>query len=61
MTIHIIDEQPDIYLTREQYHRLMQEYQKAFQFYSGIVPTFEDWVRHGKTQVTLSNGTGQRT
>lgn len=44
MAIEIINEKP-LQLTREQYERLNQEYQKAFMFYSGTVPSFETWAR----------------
>lgn len=45
MTIHIIDDSPDVYLTPDQYARYLAEYQQAFMFYSGVPPTFESWVR----------------
>lgn len=60
MTIHIVDEQPDIYLTREQYERLQYEYQQAFTHYSGPVPSFETWVRQRQVQPSISNGTASR-
>ena len=61
MTIHIVDEKPDIYLTRDQYDRLLAEYNQAFMFYSGTPPSFESWVRSKQQQRIVSNGTGQRT
>jgi hypothetical protein len=61
MTIHIVDDAPDIYLTREQYNQLLAEYQKAFQFFSGTPPTFEHWVAQRGSQCftnpILSSGT----
>ena len=45
MAVHIIDDAPiDLYLTRDQYNKLLDEYSKAFMFYSGTPPTFESWV-----------------
>jgi hypothetical protein len=47
MAIKIIKEQ-DVYLTNGEFHRLKHEYDLTFSFYSGPVPTFEDWVREKK-------------
>lgn len=57
MTIHIIDDSPDIYLSRGDYARYRQEYERAMMFYAGPHITFEEWVRQRMTHVTLSNGT----
>ena len=59
MTIHIIDE-PDVYMTREEYTRLEHEYRQAFMFYAGPVPTFEQWVtqRRGGTKTTTAPALG---
>lgn len=54
MTIHIIDESPDIYLTQSEYSRLIAEYQQTFMFYSGTPPTFESWVRQKRGDVKAS-------
>lgn len=54
MTIHIIDESPDVYLTQSEYNRLLSEYQQAFMFYSGAPPTFESWVRQKKGDAAIS-------
>lgn len=48
MSIKII-RQEDTNLTSAEYHRLRHEYEMAHQFYSGPVPTFEDWVRSRHT------------
>lgn len=56
MAIKIIDEnplQPDVYLTANEHAKLLDEYRKAFMFYSGMPPTFESWVR--QRQGTLLN------
>jgi len=44
MAIKIID-QPDIHMTASEHQRLLAEYQRAFSFYAGTPPAFEDWVR----------------
>lgn len=49
MAIKIIeDEQPDIYLTREERNQLMGEYQRAYQHFCGTPPTFETFVKQRK-------------
>lgn len=45
MAIKIIEDGPDITLTRSEYNRLYAEYSKAFMLYAGTPPTFEEWVR----------------
>lgn len=45
MTIRIVEDGPDITLTRSQHNRLRQEYEKAFQMFIGHLPTFEEYVR----------------
>ena len=45
MAIKIVEDGPDITLTQSQHNRFRQEYAKAFQMYSGPVPTFEEYVR----------------
>lgn len=47
MSIKIIEE-PTIHLTRSECDRLLQEYRQAFLFYSGVPPSFEEWVRGRK-------------
>ena len=54
MAIEITDDQP-LRLTREQYERLNQEYQRSFTHYAGDVPSFETWARK-KVQESLSEG-----
>lgn len=44
MAIKTIKE-PDIYLTEGEHRRLLDEYHKSHMFYSGPMPTFEEWVR----------------
>lgn len=48
MAIKIV-EGPTIELTAEEYNRYSAEYEKAFMFYSGVPPTFEEWVRQKKS------------
>ena len=43
MAIKLIT-QPDIYLTASQLEWYRYEYQKAFSFYCGPRPDFEEWV-----------------
>jgi hypothetical protein len=51
----IEDEGPDIFLTADEYARLKDEYQKAFMFYAGSPPTFEQWVRQrGQVRTTTT-------
>ncbi len=47
MTIKII-RQPDLHMTASELARYRHEYEKAFAFYSGAPPDFEDWVRAQK-------------
>lgn len=48
MAIKIIDEKPDIYLTRAEHDRLQQEYRQFCMFHSAP-PSFEEYVRqYGK-------------
>lgn len=54
MSIKIIDDQPDIYLTQAEYDRLMYEYRHAFTHYAGPIPSFENWVR-GRQRSTVTN------
>jgi len=46
MGIKIVEDGPDITLTRSEHTRFMQEYQRAYQLYAGPVPTFEEFVRN---------------
>ncbi len=52
MAIRIINE-PDVYLTETELSRLRYEYQKAYQYYVGPVPTFEQFVRKQQSQKKL--------
>ena len=44
MAIRIIDDQPDVVLTRAEHDRLQQEYQQNMMFMVNP-PSFEEWVR----------------
>lgn len=44
MSIHIIDNAPDIYLTRDEHEHLQREYQQ-FVMFNADPPTFEGFVR----------------
>ena len=44
MSIEIIKEAP-IKLTAGEYHALRHQYDMAYMFYSGPIPTFEEYVR----------------
>lgn len=59
MAIKIIDESPDIHLTRSEYNRLRHEYDQAMQYYAGPRIDFEDWVAQRAGKHFLTNGTGQ--
>lgn len=60
MTIKIVEDGPPITLTASQHARLRQEYSQCFQFYSGVPPTFEQWVRRklDKSTSDSTNVTG---
>lgn len=45
MAVHIIDEKPDLFLTRAQHAELQEAYAQAYQFYAGTPPDFETWAR----------------
>lgn len=47
MAIKIIRE-PDVYVTEGEMQRLRQEYDRQYMFYSGVPPTFEEFVRERK-------------
>lgn len=51
MTIKIIPDGGEITLTESEYARLQQEYNQAFMFFAGTVPTFEEWVRQKRASV----------
>lgn len=59
MAIIVVDE-PDVYVTRSELERLRQEYALAFTHYTGIPPSFEEWVRQRKSPYNTapSNGIG---
>jgi len=60
MTIKIIPDGPTLELTASEFNRLQHEYSKAFMFYAGTVPTFEEWVRRqigGVSTITTENVT----
>ncbi len=48
MAIIIQKPASDLYLTQDEYNRLLAKYQQAFQFYSGTPPTFETWAKQQK-------------
>lgn len=48
MAIVIYKPVSDLHLTQDEYNRLLAKYQQAFQFYSGVPPTFETWARQQK-------------
>jgi len=50
MSIKIVEDGPEVVLTRSEHTRLQHEYQKAFMMYSGPVPTFEEFVRQRLTE-----------
>lgn len=50
MTIRIIDETPDVYLTQDQYNRFLAEYQQAYMFYAGTPPTLESYIRRRQSE-----------
>lgn len=55
MAIEIIEPvEPTVKLTSEEYAKYHREYQDAFMFYSGMPPTFEQWVRGKLTGLTES-------
>lgn len=59
MAIKIVEDGPELTLTRSEHSRLLDEYQRQYMFYAGIVPTFEEWVRAKKgsvNEVTTSKG-----
>lgn len=60
MTIRIIADGPDITLTESEYARLQLEYEKAFMYYSGVPPTFEEWVRGQKKFVVENAKAGKQ-
>jgi len=49
MAIKIVGEK-DIELTQAEYNFYQSEYRKTYQFYSGVVPDFETFVRDRKNQ-----------
>lgn len=53
MTIKVIKE-PDVYLTEAELRRLRYEYDRAFSYYSGPVPSFEEFVRTRQQNDTAS-------
>ena len=66
MTIRIIEDGPEIAMTRSEHNRLMAEYAEAFMFYAGTPPTFEDWVRQRgtgtvTTTIVLGSTAGEKS
>ena len=53
MAIIIQKPTSDLYLTQNEYNRLLAKYQQAFQFYSGTPPTFETWAKQQKEYESL--------
>lgn len=49
MAIKIIRE-PDVHVTEGELSRYQQEYQRAFSYYAGPLPTFEEFVRRKQAQ-----------
>jgi hypothetical protein len=45
MTIKIVEDGPDVTVTRSDYNRFAQEHRKAFQMYVGPIPTLEQYIR----------------
>jgi hypothetical protein len=45
MSIKIVDEKPDVYLTQAERDRLMHLYSKAYTHYAGPPVSFEEFVR----------------
>lgn len=54
MAIIIQKPTSDLYLTQNEYNRLLAKYQQAFQFYSGTPPTFETWAKQQKEYERLA-------
>lgn len=52
--INIIEDGAPITLTRSEYNRYAQEYRKTYQYYSGVVPTIEEYIR-GRLQEQNTN------
>jgi hypothetical protein len=47
MAVIVIPER-DVYLTQSEYNRFHDEYMRAFSFFVGTPPTFNEWVARRK-------------
>lgn len=45
MAIKIIDEKQDVHITRKDHDKYLHDYQQAYMYHSGPVPSFEEYVR----------------
>lgn len=54
MAIKIVEDGPDITVSRSEFNRFSQDYRKAFQMYAGAVPTLEEYIR-GRLQEENNN------
>lgn len=43
MPIHVT-KTPDVHISPTEYRRLRADYERAFSFYSGTPPDFEEWA-----------------
>jgi len=59
MSIRIIDEKPDIYLTQSEHDRLMREWRQACMFMVNP-PNFEEYVRSHRKPVGIRPAGGEQ-
>lgn len=48
MAIRIINKEPDVYVSEDEYRRFLAEYQQAYMMYSGTPPSLETFIRQRK-------------
>lgn len=53
MSIKIID-QPDVHVTVNELHRYKHDYEKAYMFYAGPIPSLEEFIRQQKQRDSRS-------
>lgn len=45
MSIKIVEDGPEIILSKSEYERLLQEFTKSMMYYAGPLISFETWLR----------------
>ncbi len=61
MAIVIDKPEKDLHLSQDEYNRLLDEYERAYMFYSGTPPTFETWAARKQAERSNAEITGGLT